>query len=72
MTAGRENVTPGFATLEAACGWRFQPGRLRHEVQMQVRNLGDRRYREHLTEGLSGQEIPAPGRSAGVTWSTRF
>lgn len=72
LTAGRENPTPGFGTLEASCGWRFQPGRLRHEVQLQLRNLGDRTYREHLTEGLSGQEIPAPGRSLALTWGVKF
>lgn len=33
---------------------------------------GDLINHEHLTEGLSGTEILAPGRSLQVSWTTQF
>lgn len=37
-----------------------------------IKNLADKAYHEHLTEGLSGTEILAPGRSLQVSWTTQF
>jgi hemoglobin/transferrin/lactoferrin receptor protein len=37
-----------------------------------VRNVADKRYHEHLAEGVSGQEIAAPGRNGSLSWEGRF
>ena len=37
-----------------------------------VKNVGDKRYHDHLTEGLAGMEPPAPGRALLVSWEGRF
>ncbi len=71
---GTENATPGFATVDLALGWKFGPlWSLRDaEVLAWVGNLFDRRYHEHLFEGLSGLEIAAPGRSLALSFRGRF
>jgi len=68
FTRGTENPTPGFATANLGASW--QQGS--HRVRFAVRNLTDRRYHEHLADGLSGQEIAAPGRSVFVGYSAMF
>jgi len=68
FTRGTENPTPGFATANLGATW--QQGS--HRVRFAVRNLTDRRYHEHLADGLSGQEIAAPGRSFFVGYSAMF
>ncbi|MBW7860684.1 MAG: TonB-dependent receptor [Rhodocyclaceae bacterium] len=65
---GTENATDGFATADLGATWRQG----KHRVRLAVRNLADRKYHEHLTEGLSGEEIQAPGRSFFVGYNTSF
>lgn len=65
---GTENATPGFATLDLGATWRWQQQSLR----IALKNLADKRYHEHLVEGVSGQEIPAPGRSLQLAWKGKF
>jgi len=74
FSAGTENPTPGFATLDAVLGWRFgQVGVLSDaRVDLRLTNLLDKGYHEHLTEGVSGQEIQAPGRGAALGLNARF
>lgn len=65
---GSEDPTAGFATVDVGATWR----RGKHSVRVAMRNLADKAYHEHLTEGVSGQEIPAPGRSLDVVYSGKF
>ncbi|HRP95970.1 MAG TPA: TonB-dependent receptor [Rhodocyclaceae bacterium] len=68
FTRGTENTTPGFATADLGVTWRGQD----QSVRLAVNNVADRKYHEHLTEGISGDEIKAPGRSFVVVWSASF
>lgn len=63
-----ENATPGFATADFGLTYRWQQQR----VRLALRNAFDKAYHEHLSEGVSGQEIHAPGRSLLVAWQGRF
>ncbi len=65
---GSENETAGFVTADLGATWR----RGAHSVRVALKNLADKAYHEHLTEGLSGAEIQAPGRSLLVSWNGRF
>ena len=42
------------------------------QLNMAVTNLTDRKYHEHLAEGLAGREVPAPGRSLVVSYQLQF
>ena len=54
--------TAGWATLNLGMDWQALPGL---ELRLEVRNLFDRRYREH------GSGLDAPGRGVGIgfTWT---
>lgn len=65
---GTENATAGFATADLGATWQ----RGAHRLRLAVRNVADKRYHEHLTEGVSGQEIAAPGRNFSLSWEGRF
>ena len=66
---GTENATHGFGTLDVGATWRYSP---KQSLRFAILNLGDKAYHEHLTEGVSGQEIKAPGRSLQVVWNGSF
>lgn len=66
---GSENATPGFVTADLGLSWRFAGNQ---QLRLALRNLADKTYHEHLTEGLSGQEIPAAGRSILLGWQAKF
>lgn len=68
FTNGAENPTAGFVTLDLGVSYRWNRQRLR----VALKNLADKAYHEHLTEGVSGSEIRAPGRSLLVSWSGDF
>jgi hemoglobin/transferrin/lactoferrin receptor protein len=68
FTRGTEDTTPGFATADLGLTWHGP----RQSVRFAVNNVADRKYHEHLTEGVSGQEIKAPGRSLAVVWNASF
>ncbi len=74
FTNGAEDRTPSFVTADLAFGWRF--GRLGGfadtALDVRLNNLFDKGYHEHLAQGLSGQEIQAPGRGLMVTLSGGF
>ncbi len=74
FSAGTENETAGFATVDVAMGWRFDRiGPFAEAgVNLRLENLLDRGYHEHLTDGLSGREIQAPGRGAIVSLTGSF
>ena len=51
-----ENTTPGFVTADLSAGWRFLG---RHELTINVVNLFDTNYYEHMTREnpFSGREV---------------
>ncbi|MBB3117099.1 TonB-dependent receptor [Pseudoduganella violacea] len=65
---GTENATAGFGTADLGLTYRWTKNSLR----IALKNLADKAYHEHLTEGLSGQEIQAPGRSLALNWQSTF
>ena len=65
---GLEDATPGFTTLDLGATWARGP----HQLRLAVTNLTDRKYHEHLAEGLTGREVPAPGRSLVVSYQLQF
>jgi hemoglobin/transferrin/lactoferrin receptor protein len=65
---GTENATPGYATADLGATYRVN----RQTMRLALTNVSDRRYHEHLTEGVSGQEIRRPGRSLVVSWQGKF
>ncbi len=74
FSAGTEDPTPGFVTADLRFGWRL--GKLgalqRTRVELRLVNLFDRRYHEHLVDGISGRELPAPGRGLIVGLNGSF
>lgn len=69
FSRGTENRTSGFATADLGVTW--QPDR-RHTLRAVLTNAFDRKYHEHLTEGISGHEILMQGRSLFVSWKGDF
>ncbi|HNO62967.1 MAG TPA: TonB-dependent receptor, partial [Thauera aminoaromatica] len=71
---GTENPTAGFVTADAEFGWRF--GKLgafeSAGLAVQLSNLADKRYHEHQTEGVSGNELAAPGRGVALSLNGSF
>lgn len=65
---GTENPTSGFVTADIGATWQHGG----HRLRLAVLNLTDRSYHEHLTEGVSGEEIKAPGRSFFVGYNASF
>jgi hypothetical protein len=43
----------------------------RQTLRLALRNLANKAYHEHLSEGVSGAEIQAPGRSLQATSEAR-
>ncbi|MDO9598695.1 MAG: TonB-dependent receptor [Azoarcus sp.] len=68
FSRGTENTTPGFVTADL--GTSYTVGA--HRFRVALRNLADRSYHEHLSEGVSGQEIKAPGRSLLLSYNGSF
>lgn len=69
FTRGTENATAGYGIVDLGASWRVMPG---HSLRFALKNVGNRRYHEHLAEGVSGQELPMPGRSLQVSWQGTF
>ena len=69
FSRGTEDATAGFATADVGATWRYARD---HSLRVAVKNLADKAYHEHLTEGVSGQEIQAPGRSLSLAWRGAF
>ncbi|MDM7457006.1 MAG: TonB-dependent receptor, partial [Tepidimonas sp.] len=69
FSRGSENETGGFATVDVGATWRYAKSQ---SLRIGVKNLFDRAYREHLALGVSGQEIPMPGRSLVLGWRGEF
>ena len=69
FTRGGEDPTAGYALVDVGATWQFAP---QQSVRLAVRNVGDKRYHDHLAEGLTGRELLAPGRSLLVSWQGSF
>lgn len=69
FTRGAENATAGFVTADLGASWQFAKNQ---SLRFALKNLADKVYHEHLTEGVSGAEIKAPGRSAQLAWRGSF
>ena len=60
--------TPGFATADIGLTYQWPQQSLR----MGLKNLADKPYYEHLSEGVSRQEIQAQVRSLVLIWQGKF
>src|SRR5574343_356029 len=69
FTRGTENATAGFVTADLGATWAFAKNQ---SLRLAIRNLADKTYHEHQTEGLSGWEIKAPGRNVQLAWRGSF
>ncbi len=69
FSRGSEDRTGGYATFDVGATWRYLKSQ---SLRLGVKNLFDRAYHEHLTEGRSNQEIHMPGRSLFVVWKGDF
>lgn len=68
FTRGTENPTPGFNTIDLGATWH----RGAHRVRLALLNLTDQTYHEHLSDGISGQEPKASGRSFFLGYQVQF
>ena len=71
---GTEDATAGFVTADAEFGWQFgKVGAFESAgLAVQLTNLADKRYHEHQTEGVSGNELAAPGRGIALGFNVSF
>ncbi len=69
FTRGTENRTAGFVTADLGATWQFAKNQ---SLRLAVKNLADKTYHEHLTEGMSDNEIKAPGRNVQLAWRGSF
>lgn len=66
---GSEDATAGHGLVDVGATWQYTQ---RQSLRVVLKNVGDKAYHDHLTEGLSGQEIGMPGRSLSLTWQGEF
>jgi len=66
-----EDPSAGFATVELLSGLRVHD---RYELMLNVTNLLDKNYHEHLTREnpFTGAEVPEPGRTISVALRVTF
>lgn len=71
---GTEDETSGFVTADASIGWGFgKVGVLQTtNLDAKLSNLFDKAYHEHLADGVSGNELEAPGRGITLALSGSF
>lgn len=71
---GSEDKTDGFITADAQLGYGFgsMAGLKSSRVDLQLTNLTNKKYHEHLTDGISGQELKAAGRGVTLALSGAF
>ncbi len=69
FSRGSENPTDSFNTLDLNLAWQVNT---QHDLQLNLTNLTDEEFHEHLTEGQSGTEIKAPGRGLQISWQGQF
>lgn len=71
---GSEDKTSAFMTADAQVGYGFgaMAGLKSSHIDLQLSNLTNKTYHEHLTDGVSGQELKAPGRGVTLAFSGAF
>jgi hemoglobin/transferrin/lactoferrin receptor protein len=69
FTNGSENSTAGFVTADLGTTWTIDK---QNSLRLALKNVANKTYHEHLTEGISGSEIKAPGRSLQLVWRGSF
>ena len=71
---GSEDKTSGLVTADINLGYGFGAvaGLKASRVGLQLSSLTNMKYHEHLTDGLSGYELKAPGRGATLAVSGSF
>ncbi|MDY0206740.1 MAG: TonB-dependent receptor [Pseudomonas sp.] len=71
---GSEDKTSAFMTADAQVGYGFgaMAGLKSSHIDLQLSNLTNKKYHEHLTDGVSGQELKAPGRGVTLAFSGAF
>lgn len=71
---GTEDKTSGFVTADINLGYGFGSvaGLKSSRVDLQLSNLTNKKYHEHLTDGISGYELKAPGRGVTLAVSGSF
>jgi hemoglobin/transferrin/lactoferrin receptor protein len=67
-----ENETPGWATLNARAGYRFQWADTFQEISLRADNLLDNTFRNHLATGRKPAELNSPGLNLALTWKMEF
>lgn len=65
-----QEPTAGFALLHLGGGWRFMRGQQTHGIHLQVQNLTNRAWRDHLSR--IKDVAPQPGRTMQFTWRVYF
>jgi hemoglobin/transferrin/lactoferrin receptor protein len=71
---GTEDETAGFVTADASFGWGFGKVGLLQTTNLDAKfnNLLNKAYHEHLTDGVSGDELDAPSRGITLALSGSF
>jgi hemoglobin/transferrin/lactoferrin receptor protein len=69
FTRGQEDASAGYGVVDVGATWRYAGTQA---LRLAIKNLGDKRYHEHLAEGLPGLEPHAPGRSLRISWEGQF
>ncbi len=71
---GSEDKTDGFIIADARVGYGFgaMAGLKSSHVDLQLSNLTNKKYHEHLTDGISGQELKAAGRGVTLAFNGTF
>lgn len=74
FSGGSEDKTDGFITADARVGYGFgaMAGLKSSHVDLQLSNLTNKKYHEHLTDGISGQELKAAGSGVTLAFSGAF
>lgn len=69
-----EDKTDSFVTADARVGYGFGAlaGLKSSHIDLQLSNLTNEKYHEHLTDGISGQELKAAGRGVTLALSGAF
>ena len=65
-----QEPTDGYGFLNAGIGWRHQGPQFNHTVTLQVKNLTDREWHDHLSR--IKEVAPQPGRNLQLTYRVHF
>jgi hemoglobin/transferrin/lactoferrin receptor protein len=63
--------TKGVMLLNAAAGWTFKTGALKHDISLSLDNMLDTRYYNYLAH-QRGSTVWEPGISAMLNYSVEF